>query len=59
MTRTGSHPLDPVRTHRRLVRLGYALLAAGPVLALAHLITTRSRPMLPGGPTRLPATTSH
>ncbi|WP_404436317.1 hypothetical protein LG322_14300 [Microbacterium aerolatum] len=38
MTRTGSHPLDPVRTHRRLVRLGYALLAAGPVLALAHLI---------------------
>ena len=39
MTRAGTHPLDPVRTHRRLVRLGYVLLATGPVLALAHLLS--------------------
>ena len=39
MTPTGTHPHDPVRTHRRLVRLGYVLLALGPALALAHLVS--------------------
>lgn len=39
MTHTGTHPLDPERTHRRLVRLGYVLLATGPVLALTHLVS--------------------
>lgn len=39
MTRTGTIPFDPMRTHRRLVRLGYVLLATGPVLALAHLVS--------------------
>lgn len=40
MNRASSQPpTDPVRTHRRLVRLGYALLATGPLLALAHLVT--------------------
>lgn len=39
MTRDGTHPLDPVRTHRRLIRLGYMLLTTGPVLALTHLLS--------------------
>lgn len=40
MNRASSQPpTDPARTHRRLVRLGYALLATGPLLALAHLVT--------------------
>ncbi len=39
MNHAGSHPLDPARTHRRLVRLAYVLLALGPALALAHLVS--------------------
>lgn len=31
------------RTHRRLVRLGWVLLAAGPTLALIHVLTDAQR----------------